>query len=69
MDKVEEFSEQCLQVLDIAGAREHSVEFPKGEKPPDLTTRLFVISISYFCAILVCQQRQMLRVICPKERV
>jgi hypothetical protein len=34
LDKVEEFSGQCLQVLDIAGAREHSVEFPKGEKSP-----------------------------------
>jgi hypothetical protein len=34
LDKVEEFSEQCLQVLDIAGAREHNVEFPKGKKPP-----------------------------------
>jgi len=34
LDKVEEFSKQCLQVLDIAGAREHSVEFPKGKKPP-----------------------------------
>jgi hypothetical protein len=34
LDKAEEFSEQCLQVLDIAGAREDSVEFPKGKKPP-----------------------------------
>jgi len=34
LDKVEEFSEQCLRVLDIAGAREHSIEFPKGKKPP-----------------------------------
>jgi len=34
LDKVGEFSEQCLQVLDMAGAREHSVEFPKGKKPP-----------------------------------
>jgi len=34
LDKVGEFSEQCLQVLDMARPREHSVEFPKGKKPP-----------------------------------
>jgi hypothetical protein len=68
LDKVEVFSEQCLLVLGVAGAREHSVEFPRAKKPP--IWRLCYLSFRSvtFVKCVVCQQWQMWRVIWPQER-